>query len=477
MKTYDAVVVGSGVGGLSTALHLACAGKSVAVLEARDVFGGKAAALDVAGITTDPGPSILILKHLYEKTFSDIGFSAKEVGLEWLPLSHLSRISYQGVQYDLPIGRDDFLSFCKQEFPNDVAGFEWLLAVGDRVYSALDETLFSRNYGSAWDFLQLFRALPLSGVQLLRSYTHLVETKFSHPAIKGFLYDFPTYVGATPSKPVPAAWMILYSMIVHGVWFVKGGVHTIPDQIVTLCRQNGVEFYANSQVKQLKSFTTGWRATTETREEFAAQAVVVNADPLVAHQLLATDSSKLQAKTRKHSFSYCTLTYKLAHVAGLGHHELVVPRNYNQAYSDLFSHSQSASSEYVVYLNTPLATDSSCDSYLFAVVPVSTHARSEMWTHVLTSLDNYIQTYCKDAYGLSDLELIATQTPLTFEQRDGNPRGSLFGFGSSLFGLLPQQQRIDNKLWCVGGAVQPGAGVPMVLRGGAMVADQVLREI
>jgi monoamine oxidase len=47
--TYDAIVVGAGIAGLTTARRLAAAGKSVCVLEARDRVGGRVWAHDLGG--------------------------------------------------------------------------------------------------------------------------------------------------------------------------------------------------------------------------------------------------------------------------------------------------------------------------------------------------------------------------------------------------------------------------------------------
>ena len=73
---WDAVVVGSGIGGLSCAAILATAGKKVLVCEAHDRAGGVAHDYEVQGFTFENGPSLYAglspnaspnpLKHVFQ---------------------------------------------------------------------------------------------------------------------------------------------------------------------------------------------------------------------------------------------------------------------------------------------------------------------------------------------------------------------------------------------------------------------------
>lgn len=56
---YDAIIVGSGVGGLSTAAKLAEAGAKVVVLEKYIIPGGSAGHYDREGYTFDVGSSMM----------------------------------------------------------------------------------------------------------------------------------------------------------------------------------------------------------------------------------------------------------------------------------------------------------------------------------------------------------------------------------------------------------------------------------
>ncbi|MFM8506202.1 MAG: NAD(P)-binding protein, partial [Actinomycetota bacterium] len=66
-KRYDAIIVGGGVGGLVSAIRLAAAGRSVAVLERSAQFGGKLAVRERDGFVFDTGPSLLTLPSLLDE--------------------------------------------------------------------------------------------------------------------------------------------------------------------------------------------------------------------------------------------------------------------------------------------------------------------------------------------------------------------------------------------------------------------------
>ena len=67
------VVVGSGFGGLGSAIRLQAAGHQVTLLEARDQLGGRAARLRDAGFTWDMGPSLITAPHLLRDLWASAG--------------------------------------------------------------------------------------------------------------------------------------------------------------------------------------------------------------------------------------------------------------------------------------------------------------------------------------------------------------------------------------------------------------------
>ncbi|MFN8455547.1 MAG: FAD-dependent oxidoreductase [Anaerolineae bacterium] len=61
------VIIGAGIGGLSTAVRLAAAGRKVLVLEQNNAVGGKMAQLQRDGYRWDTGPSVITMRPVLEE--------------------------------------------------------------------------------------------------------------------------------------------------------------------------------------------------------------------------------------------------------------------------------------------------------------------------------------------------------------------------------------------------------------------------
>ncbi|MGB9419079.1 MAG: FAD-dependent oxidoreductase, partial [Acidobacteriaceae bacterium] len=72
-NTRRVVVIGAGLGGMSTAIMLASNGFQVTILEKNAQIGGKLNQLKTEGFTFDQGPSIFTLPQLFRPVFEGGG--------------------------------------------------------------------------------------------------------------------------------------------------------------------------------------------------------------------------------------------------------------------------------------------------------------------------------------------------------------------------------------------------------------------
>jgi len=469
-QQYDTIVIGGGVGGLSAACYEAKKSKTVLLLEKNQSVGGKAAPEHIAGLTVDPGPSIIVLKWIYEKYFRDMGYEAGEY-IDFDPLNTIMSLEHGGQVWDIPSGVENFLGYIESHFSQDLKGFEWLIGACTKLYPKVKSTIYQRPYTSLRDSLVLPTSLHPQALQLLLPFGYLVESKFSHPAIKGLLYDYLTYSGHTPNQPSTTAWFTLFTMIYEGVYYPRGGIHKIPYALSQVATSLGVDIKTNHSVKKITRSTTDLTYSVITEDGcFRCNNIISNVDPIVTNSLLGKP-----AKKAKPSFSYATLTYAYTETPDASHHTLHIPLSYKQSYDNLFNHRQTREDKYVYYLNHPHISDELTDPYLFVVAPMSTITPQDGWETLLHSLDEQVRINFQRQSNL-DLKLIDSKSPLNFATRDSNPDGSLFGSGYSLFTLLPQPLNTNQEgIIHVGGAVQPGAGLPMVLLSGKFASEYIKR--
>jgi diapolycopene oxygenase len=73
MKNNKVLVIGSGLGGLSTAISLASEGYDVEIFEKNNKIGGKLNLLEKEGFKFDLGPSIFTMPHIFNELFENAG--------------------------------------------------------------------------------------------------------------------------------------------------------------------------------------------------------------------------------------------------------------------------------------------------------------------------------------------------------------------------------------------------------------------
>jgi phytoene desaturase len=476
MARRQVVIIGAGQGGLSAAIHLRLKGHEVLVLEQHQV-GGKAGGLEINGFRLDPGPSIIILKRLYEDVFRRAGKRMEDY-LQFERLDPMSRVRFRGETIDLPADPQACFDLVTQISPADGEAFKKLYAKLKGVSDAVDRSVFSRTYTKPIHLLDpnLIRtALPFD---VRKSYRELVDGMFQSELLRAFFYGFPSYGGQTYDSKAAGALLIPYLMLAEGVWYPKGGVSAIPASFACLARELGVEIREGVTVSGLVTSADRVTGVKSDQGQIAADVVVSNRDWLRTREMLGH-----QVDWRP-SLSYWTVHYGIRRrLQGLAHHTLIVPDAFESGFSDLYCDSRVPNPP-ITYLNDTTTTDPATAppgmTNLFAVVTVPGCEDGLDWDVEGARLKLQVreQLAC-NGYGFDDSEVVfeRVQDPRYFQQRHGNFRGSLYGPAEAhrTLGLFPQglQDPDYRGLYYCGGSVQPGAGLPMVTISGRFVADLI----
>lgn len=90
LRDQRVVVVGAGVGGLVSALLLACRGLDVTLVEAAPGPGGKMRQISLGDVRIDGGPTVFTMRWVFDQILADAGSSVDEL-LRLKPLRVLAR--------------------------------------------------------------------------------------------------------------------------------------------------------------------------------------------------------------------------------------------------------------------------------------------------------------------------------------------------------------------------------------------------
>ena len=291
-STDHVVVVGAGLAGLATTLHLLGAGRRVTVLEREPGPGGRAGRLDLDGYRFDTGPSVLTMPDLVEEAFATVGDRLAD-RLDLVRLDPAYRALFaDGSTIDVHTDAEAMEAEVRAVAgPAEAAGYRRLRGWLTALYHTEMGRFIGANFDSPLDLVagpaavrDLARLAALGGFgrlgpqvgRFLRD--ERLQRIFSFQAL---------YAGVPPRRALAAYAVIAYMDTVAGVYFPRGGMHALPRGLADAAADAGAELRYGAEVSALER--TGDRVTavrTSGGERVAADAVVLTPDLPVVHRLL-----------------------------------------------------------------------------------------------------------------------------------------------------------------------------------------------
>ncbi|KAH8171654.1 flavin containing amine oxidoreductase domain-containing protein [Sarocladium implicatum] len=510
-KPKSVIIVGAGAGGVALAARLAKAGLRVTVVEKNDFTGGRCSLIHHEGHRFDQGPSLFLLPQIFRETFADLGTTMPDAGVDLLRCeTNYSVWFHDGECFKLS---SDLASMRKEiERWEGPEGFErWAawLQEGHRHYEISVKEVLRKNFMQFWNMARpsfLVKILDMHPFESIWSRAG----RYFHTERLRRVFTFATmYMGMSPFD-APATYSLLqYTEFAEGIWYPKGGFHQVVAALQRIGEANGVQYRLSTPVSRVIASPDGKRSTgvlLEGGEELSADVVVLNADLVYAYSNLLPRTPKIEARakslrTKDASCSSISFYWSMDRkVSELSTHNIFLAEEYQESFDSIFS-KHSLPNEPSFYVNVPSRVDPSAapegkDSVI-VLVPVGHLERSwsvnagdglpadeQRWDAIVSRARKAVLATIQNRTGVDLSPSIAHEivnTPLTWENKFNLDKGAILGLSHNFFNVLwfrPKTRAAElARTYFVGASTHPGTGVPIVLAGAKITAEQILDDL
>jgi len=319
MSDFDSIIIGSGAGGLSTALCLARAGQKVAVIEQHYVPGGWCHSFYINGHRFSPGVHYIGLLDKGQSTsnlYKGLGI-ANDLVFFRMNSSAYEHCWIGDERIDMPAEADQLYESLAKRFPKDKKGLKKYLEL---VKNVSREIHLIPKMNGFWDNITIPYRTRHLGKYALFSLKRVLGWHVKDPLLQKVLNIQCGDHGLPPSKvsfPLHCAVMDHYF---HGGFYPMGGGAAIVKAMTKAIKKYGGEIRTGEGVKHiLLEPTEGnkkFRAVgveLQNGERLKAEKIISNADPTATYSMVGSEnlSSKLQTKLAKTRYSLTSLMFFL----------------------------------------------------------------------------------------------------------------------------------------------------------------------
>lgn len=496
-KNKTVSVIGAGVAGLASAIRLQHAGYDVTLYEKEGIPGGKMNLVEKDGYRFDLGPSLVMMPELYREVFELTGRDPDDyIPMQRLDPMYAAFFDDGKEKFDVSSDLVSLINTMEGISDKDAQGFlRYLTDIYERFIVAKDHFL-QRPFRNAKDFYNPSTIKQALKLKTFDSADHMISKYVKDDRLRQMLSFQTLYIGLSP-KSGPSLYTIIPMIeLLYGVWFIKGGMHTMAESMEKLFLELGGKVHYNSPVQEILIENQEAKGIRLADREVLSDFVMCNADFPYAMKNLVKDSKAKGKYTDKKidSMKYscsCFILYlgmdrKYEEVSNV--HNFVFSKNLDENIDQIFSGDKLSDPSIYLYMgskiDSSLAPKDKDGLYVLMPVPELSTAKYE-WTDETTQY--YREKALKSLKNLPGFENVEQEivsesyiTPLDFESKFNAYNGACFGLQPNLLQsnhLRPQSKAKQcENLYFTGSSTHPGAGVPIVLLSAKIATEELMLD-
>jgi all-trans-retinol 13,14-reductase len=470
MDKVDVIIVGAGIGGLTSALLLARQGVRVALLEKQSYAGGCCSSFKVNGYTFDACVDSIgalgkgeALRRVMEE---DLGIWDK---VKFYDLAPIRRNFFPDITIDIPVGLKKYEQALGHVFPKESAGIQKVLQKMDGIYQASIRSMLDEGGGQ-----------DLIGY-INMSFHDLLSGCISDKRLEAVLSSYSTFLGL-PADEVSA--VIGSNILMHyvrgGAFRVEGGFQKLVDVMVEEIKRNGGDVFLGDEVVSINKGDL-YSVATKSGRTLEGKFLLSNiALPKMIEMMGLNHSLSLQECVSKTEASGSFVLLYLGIKGDLSSSGIGSSAGYFSSYEfdDMLNNGEAAA----FGVSIPSLLDSSAAPVGHSVLiahwptgsarPVSPDERARIAERMMVRLERAVP-------GIRERVIYQSVSgPDTIERYTGNIAGAAYGWrqGKELFKNLPALRKISENFHVVGHWSGYGGGVMPSMLSAYRVANTILKQ-
>ncbi|GGG57810.1 diapolycopene oxygenase [Croceivirga lutea] len=487
MNLNRAIVIGSGIAGLATAIRLRKKGYETLVFEANSYPGGKLHAKISNGYRFDMGPSLFTMPHLVDELFELHGKNPRSY-FNYKQKQNICNYFWEdGTVFSMASNSSQFIKEASAKFNEPSNHLESYIDNNCLKYEATSTLFLEKSLHKLSSYLSKDTLAAIVKIGKLGLFNTLNSTNakaFNNHKLVQLFNRYATYNGSSPYKTPGIMSLIPHLEMELGTYFPNGGMHAITKSLVALAKELGVEFHFSTKVEEIIIENGSATGIKTLDKEYKAAIVVSNMDVFPTYKkLLKKEKQPNKVLKQERSSSALIFYWGIKKTfKELDLHNIFFTEDYEQEFEHIFS-KKTLFKDPTVYVNISskeetLDAPNNCENWFVMINAPGDYGQN--WDEliqfarkvIVSKLTRILKT---DIESLIETELLLH--PAEIERRTSSYRGALYGAASNsqfaAFLRHPNFSRNIKSLYFCGGSVHPGGGIPLCLLSAKIVTDLI----
>ncbi|MBS1657995.1 MAG: phytoene desaturase [Bacteroidetes bacterium] len=471
------LIVGTGLGGLATALRLTTRGYEVEMVDKYHQAGGRLNRILKDGFEFDMGPSFFSMSYEFRELFQDCGI---EIPFRIQPLDPLYAVYFSGRKNPFLIYKDldrlaETFKIVEPDFRRHADRY---LAQAREIFHDTEYRIVKRDFDSRLDYLLGLTRVPIKHAPgMFTSMWNRLGKHFSSEEVKVIFSLVAFFLGSTPFE-TPAVYSLMnYMELQHdGYWNVEGGMYRITESMVRLLEERGVKFHFNTEIVQANIAEGQLHSLTDHQgRKWNADLYVINGDAASFRGKIFKRKKFSEARLDAMDWTLAPFTIYLGvngKIPQLHQHNYFLGNNFRE-YADTIFKSSMAPQKPYYYVNVssksnPQSAPAGCEN-IFILCPVPDLRFKKDWSDAEPLADQIIDDLSTRLNcNLREQTITRTVlTPVDWMEQLNLYRGSGLGLAhgmNQVGGMRPANHDEEfRNVFYVGASTVPGTGLPMVI--------------